>query len=135
MTSILVHQCHQFGQLEMLLIELISPVDLMEGGALAKTIFAGEPTKPNYRNVPCAVFSHPPIGIVGLIEEQAVNEYGDTDAYTTNFRPLKATISGLPDWVFMKLIVCAKSNKVLGLHMCGEDAPEILKDFTSGSPS
>ncbi|PHT86803.1 Glutathione reductase, chloroplastic [Capsicum annuum] len=107
----------------------LTPVALMEGGALAKTIFAGEPTKPDYRNVPCAVFSQPPIGIVGLTEEQAINEYGDIDVYTANFRPLKATISGLPDRVFMKLIVCAKSSKVLGLHMCGEDAPEIVQGF------
>lgn len=58
---------------------------------------------------------------------QAIKEYGDIDVYTANFRPLKATLSGLPDRVFMKLIVCAKSSKVLGLHMCGEDAPEIVQ--------
>ncbi|KAJ8558123.1 hypothetical protein K7X08_004889 [Anisodus acutangulus] len=107
----------------------LTPVALMEGGALAKTIFADEPTKPDYRNVPCAVFSQPPIGLVGLTEEEAIKEYGDIDVYTANFRPLKATISGLPDRVFMKLIVCAKSSKVLGLHMCGEDAPEIVQGF------
>ncbi|XP_060181023.1 glutathione reductase, chloroplastic [Lycium barbarum] len=107
----------------------LTPVALMEGGALAKTIFADEPTKPDYRNVPCAVFSQPPIGLVGLTEEEAIKEYGDIDVYTANFRPLKATISGLPDRVFMKLIVCAKSSKVLGLHMCGDDAPEIVQGF------
>ncbi|MCD9642870.1 hypothetical protein HAX54_029911, partial [Datura stramonium] len=107
----------------------LTPVALMEGGALAKTIFADEPTKPDYRNVPCAVFSQPPIGLVGLTEEEAIKEYGDIDVYTANFRPLKATISGLPDRIFMKLIVCAKSSKVLGLHMCGEDAPEIVQGF------
>ncbi|XP_015087987.1 glutathione reductase, chloroplastic isoform X2 [Solanum pennellii] len=107
----------------------LTPVALMEGGALAKTIFAGEPTKPDYRNVPCAVFSQPPIGLVGLTEEEAIKEYGDVDVYTANFRPLKATLSGLPDRVFMKLVVCAKSSKVLGLHMCGDDAPEIVQGF------
>lgn len=56
-----------------------------------------------------------------------MQEYGDVDVYTANFRPLKATLSGLPDRVFMKLIVCAKTNKVLGLHMCGEDSPEIVQ--------
>ncbi|OMP09831.1 hypothetical protein COLO4_05102 [Corchorus olitorius] len=107
----------------------LTPVALMEGGALAKTLFQNEPTKPDYRAVPSAVFSQPPIGQVGLTEEQAIKEYGDIDVYTANFRPLKATLSGLPDRVFMKLIVCAKTNKVLGLHMCGEDSAEIVQGF------
>lgn len=107
----------------------LTPVALMEGGALAKTIFQNEPTKPSYSAVPCAVFSQPPIGTVGLTEEQAIQEHGDVDIYTANFRPLKATLSGLPDRVFMKLIVCAKTNKVLGLHMCGDDSPEIVQGF------
>ncbi|KAG5080036.1 hypothetical protein JHK86_004110 [Glycine max] len=63
----------------------------------------------------------------GAIE--AVQQYGDIDIFTANFRPLKATLSGLPDRVFMKLVVCAKTNEVLGLHMCGEDAPEIVQIF------
>nr|QIM56759.1 chloroplast glutathione reductase [Morus alba] len=107
----------------------LTPVALMEGGALAKTIFHNEPTKPDYRAIPSAVFSQPPIGQVGLSEEQAVEQYGDVDIFTANFRPLKATLSGLPDRVFMKLVVCAKTNKVVGLHMCGEDSPEIVQGF------
>lgn len=62
---------------------------------------------------------------------EAIQEYGDVDVFTASFRPLKATLSGLPDRVFVKLIVCAKTNKVLGLHMCGEDAPEIMQVSTS----
>lgn len=107
----------------------LTPVALMEGGALAKTLFANEPTKPDFRAVPSAVFSQPPIGQVGLTEEQAVEEFGDVDVFTSNYRPLKATLSGLPDRVFMKMIVCAKTNKVLGLHVCGEDSPEIVQGF------
>ncbi|KAI8011338.1 hypothetical protein LOK49_LG06G00346 [Camellia lanceoleosa] len=107
----------------------LTPVALMEGGALAKTLFRNEPTKPDHRAIPSAVFSQPPIGQVGLTEEQAVNEYGDVDIFTANLRPLKATLSGLPDRIFMELIVCAKTNKVLGLHMCGEDSPEIVQGF------
>lgn len=107
----------------------LTPVALMEGGALAKTLFLNEPTKPDYRAIPSAVFSQPPIGQVGLSEEQAIEQYGDVDIYTSNFRPMKATLSGLPDRVFMKLIVCAKTNKILGLHMCGEDSPEIVQGF------
>jgi glutathione reductase (NADPH) len=107
----------------------LTPVALMEGGALAKTLFLDEPTKPDYRAVPSAVFSQPPIGQVGLSEEDAIKEYGDVDIYTANFKPLKATLSGLPDRVLMKLIVCAKTNKVIGLHMCGEDSAEITQGF------
>ncbi|KAJ4957269.1 hypothetical protein NE237_014052 [Protea cynaroides] len=107
----------------------LTPVALMEGGAFAKTVFGNEPTKPDYSAIPSAVFSQPPIGQVGLTEEQAVQDYGDIDVFTANFRPLKATLSGLPDRVLMKLIVCAKTNKVIGLHMCGDDAPEIIQGF------
>ncbi|KAL9271402.1 Glutathione reductase, chloroplastic-like protein [Drosera capensis] len=107
----------------------LTPVALMEGGALAKTLFANQPTKPDYRAVPSAVFSQPQIGQVGLTEKQAIEKYGDVDIYTANYKPLKATISGLPDRVFMKLIVAAKTDKVLGLHVCGDDAAEMLQGF------
>ncbi|KAG5063092.1 hypothetical protein JHK85_004275 [Glycine max] len=119
----------------------LTPVALMEGEALVKTLFQDNPKNLIIasqlillysllsRAVPSAVFSQPPIGQVGLTEEQAVQQYGDIDIFTANFRPLKATLSGLPDRVFMKLVVCAKTNEVLGLHMCGEDAPEIVQIF------
>lgn len=58
---------------------------------------------------------------------QAIEEYGDVDVFVANFRPLKATLSGLPDRVFMKILVCATTNKVVGVHMCGDDAPEIIQ--------
>ncbi|CAN6302187.1 unnamed protein product [Urochloa humidicola] len=105
----------------------LTPVALMEGGAFVKTLFGNEPTKPDYRAVPSAVFSQPPIGQVGLTEEQAIEEYGDVDVFVANFRPLRATLSGLPDRVLMKIIVCATTNKVVGVHMCGDDAPEIIQ--------
>uniref|UniRef100_A0A0D9XJQ3 glutathione-disulfide reductase n=1 Tax=Leersia perrieri TaxID=77586 RepID=A0A0D9XJQ3_9ORYZ len=57
----------------------------------------------------------------------AIEKYGDVDIYTSNFRPLRATLSGLPDRVYMKVIVCANTDKVIGVHMCGEDAPEIIQ--------
>ncbi|KAL7249076.1 hypothetical protein ACSBR1_011274 [Camellia fascicularis] len=99
----------------------LTPVALMEGGALAKTLFRNEPTKSNHRAIPSAVFSQPPIGQVGLTEEQAVNEYGDVDIFTANFRPLKATLSGLPDRIFMKLIGFAVAVKA-GLTKAELDA-------------
>ncbi|KAG2713525.1 hypothetical protein I3760_04G179800 [Carya illinoinensis] len=106
----------------------LTPVALTEGMALAKTLFKNEPTKPDYRTVPSAVFSsQPPIGQVGITEEKAIQEYGDVDIFKANFKPLKATLSGLPDRIFMKLIVCAKTSKVLGLHLCEEDSPEIVQ--------
>ncbi|PUZ42721.1 hypothetical protein GQ55_9G604900 [Panicum hallii var. hallii] len=105
----------------------LTPVALMEGGAFVKTCFGNEPTKPDYRAVPSAVFSQPPIGQVGLSEEQAIEEYGDVDVFVANFRPLRATLSGLPDRVLMKIIVCAATDKVVGVHMCGDDAPEIIQ--------
>ncbi|CAN6293583.1 unnamed protein product [Urochloa humidicola] len=105
----------------------LTPIALMEAGAIARTIFGNEPTKPDYSSVPSAVFSQPPIGQVGLTEEKAIETHGDVDVYTSNFKPLRATLSGLPDRVYMKVIVCAKTNKVLGVHMCGEDAPEIIQ--------
>ncbi|CAN6441093.1 unnamed protein product [Victoria cruziana] len=105
----------------------LTPVALMEGSAFAKTVFGNKPSKPDYSAAPSAVFSQPPIGAVGLTEEQAIKEYGDVDVYTANFRPLKATLSGLPDRVLMKIIVDVKTNKVVGVHMCGEDSPEILQ--------
>ncbi|KAG6670740.1 hypothetical protein I3843_Q041400 [Carya illinoinensis] len=105
----------------------LTPVALTEGMALAKTLFKNEPTKRDYRTVPSAVFSsQPPIGQVGITEEQAIQEYGDVDIFTANFKPLKATLSGLPDRIFMKLIVCAKTSKV-PLHLCEEDSPEIVQ--------
>ncbi|XP_066340301.1 glutathione reductase, chloroplastic-like [Miscanthus floridulus] len=105
----------------------LTPVALMEAGAIARTIFGNEPTRADYSAVPSAVFSQPPIGHVGLTEDEATETYGDIDIYISNFKPLRVTLSGLPDRVFMKVIVCAKTNKVLGVHMCGEDAPEIIQ--------
>ncbi|CAM6122559.1 unnamed protein product [Calypogeia fissa] len=107
----------------------LTPVAIMEGMAFAKTAFDNEPTKPDHRFVPSAVFTDPPIGTVGLTEAEALKEFGDIDVYTSNFRPMKATISGLSDRTFMKIIVDVSTDKVVGLHLCGSDAPEMLQGF------
>lgn len=107
----------------------LTPVALMEGMAMAKTAFGNEPTKPDYRFIASAVFTQPPIGTVGYTEEQAVEKFGDVDVYTSTFRPMKATLSGLPEKTFMKMIVDASSDKVVGIHMCGDETPEILQGF------
>ncbi|KAF9610763.1 hypothetical protein IFM89_024619 [Coptis chinensis] len=104
----------------------LSPVALMEGSCFSKTVFGGQPSKPDYRDVPCAVFCIPPLSVVGLIEEQAVEQAkGDILIFTSTFNPMKNTISGRQEKTMMKLIVNAETDKVLGASMCGEDAAEI----------
>ncbi|KAJ8425656.1 hypothetical protein Cgig2_015324 [Carnegiea gigantea] len=117
----------QTGAIEVLLVA--SRGSLMLFFQASSGFCEGKLSPRRTRAVPSAVFSQPPIGQVGLTEEQAIERYGDVDIFTANFRPLKATLSGLPDRVFMKLLVCANTNKVIGLHMCGEDAPEIVQGF------
>jgi glutathione reductase (NADPH) len=107
----------------------LTPVALMEGMALAKTIFGNEPTKPDYSFIPSAVFTQPPIGTVGYTEEKAIEEFGDIDVYTSSFRPMKVTLSGLPEKTFVKIIVDATTDKVVGIHMCGDGSPEIMQGF------
>lgn len=105
----------------------LTPVALMEGMALAKTLFDDSPTEPDHRNVASAVFSQPPLASVGLTEEAAVQEFGDIDIFTSTFRPLKNTVSGNEGRAFMKLIVESKTDEVVGVHMVGEDCAEIMQ--------
>jgi glutathione reductase (NADPH) len=82
----------------------------------------------DHNDVPTAVFSNPPIGTVGLTEEQARQQYGeDTDVYVARFKPMKNTLSGREERTLMKLVVDGKSQRVLGCHMLGPDAPEIIQ--------
>ncbi|KAK6914263.1 FAD/NAD(P)-binding domain [Dillenia turbinata] len=106
----------------------LTPVALMEGTCFAKTVFGGEPTKPDYSNVPCAVFCNPPLSIVGLSEEQAIEQAkGDILVFTSSFNPMKNTISGRQEKTVMKLVVDGETDKVLGASICGPDAPEIMQ--------
>ncbi len=104
----------------------LTPVAIAEGRALAETLFNRNPTKMDHTNVPSAVFSQPPIGTVGLSEASA-RALGDIDVYRTVFRPMKHTISGRDERTLMKLIVDRTSGRVLGAHMVGPDAPEIIQ--------
>merc|ERR1712182_178935 len=88
-------------------------------GALAATLFKDQPTKPNHENVASAVFTQPPVATMGLTEEQAVSEFGDVDVFTSDFRPIKNVLSGSAERSFMKIVVDAKSDKVVGVHMVG----------------
>ncbi|GAB2267250.1 hypothetical protein Dimus_002236 [Dionaea muscipula] len=106
----------------------LTPVALMEGTCFAKSVFGGESSKPDYSNIPCAVFCIPPLSVVGLSEEQAIEQAnGDILVYTSTFTPMKYTISGRQEKTLMKLVVDAETDKVLGASMCGPDAPEIMQ--------
>ncbi|KAI3743125.1 hypothetical protein L1987_60828 [Smallanthus sonchifolius] len=106
----------------------LTPVALMEGTMFAKTVFGNEPSKPDHSNVPCAVFCIPPLSVVGLSEEQAIEQLsGDILVFTSTFNPMKNTISGRQEKTLMKLIVSAETDKVVGASMCGPDAAEIMQ--------
>ena len=79
--------------------------------------------------MPCAVFSQPPVSVVGLSEEDAIDKGYEIEIFTSNFKPLKHTISGNNERSFMKLVVERESNTVLGAHMIGSDAPEIMQSI------
>lgn len=105
----------------------LTPVAIAEGAAFAQTEFNNNPTKVDHGNFPTAVFSSPPIGTVGLTEEEARVTYGEIDVYVSRFRPMKYTLSGRDEQTFMKLIVDQKTDVVVGCHMMGLDAPEIAQ--------
>ncbi|MCB0130267.1 MAG: glutathione-disulfide reductase [Caldilineaceae bacterium] len=107
----------------------LTPVALAEGMALAKTLFADQPTKPDYRYIPTAIFSQPPAATVGYTEAQARAEFGDVDIYKTSFRPMQHTLSGRDEQTMMKLVVDPVSDRVVGLHMVGPQAGEIVQGF------
>ena len=105
----------------------LTPVAIAEGRAIAETLFNNNPIKMDHADVPSAVFSQPPIGAVGLTEEQARQKYGEVDVYMARFKPMKNTLSGREERTLMKLVVDARSDRVLGCHMLGPDAPEIVQ--------
>jgi glutathione reductase (NADPH) len=105
----------------------LTPMATAVGHALADTVFGNKPRQASYENVPAAVFSSPPIGTVGLTEEQAAAR-GPVDIYLTRFTPMRHTISKREGRkTVMKLIVDQASQKILGAHMLGEDAAEIMQ--------
>jgi glutathione reductase (NADPH) len=106
---------------------MLTPVAIAEGMALANTLFNNKPTKPSYLNVPTAVFSTPNCGTVGLTEQEARSRNIRFDLYRTAFKPLKHTLTGRDERTMMKLIVDQATDKVLGCHMVGPDAGEIIQ--------
>lgn len=106
---------------------MLTPVAIAEGMALANTLFNDSPMRPNYLNVPTAVFSTPPCGTVGLTEQQARAGNFAFDIYKSIFKPLKHTLTGRDERTMMKLIVDRATDRVLGCHMVGADAGEIIQ--------
>ena len=111
----------------------LTPVALAEAMALVDRLFGPAPGKParamDYANIPTAVFTHPPIGTVGLTEQQAREQFGAIQVFRSDFKPLKHTLSGATERTLVKLIVDAASDRVVGLHMVGADAGEIVQGF------
>lgn len=106
---------------------MLTPVAIAEGMAVANTLFDNKPTKPGYLNVPTAVFSTPNCGTVGLTEQEARQKHFQVDIYRSSFRPLKHTLTGRDERTMMKLVVDAATDRVLGCHMVGPDAGEIVQ--------
>ena len=105
----------------------LTPVAIREGNAVAQTLFGARPVSVTHNNIPSAVFSQPPIGTVGDTEAQALAKYGQVEVYQSSFRPMKHTLSGRSEKSYMKLLVEPKTQKVVGVHMVGSDAPEIIQ--------
>ena len=105
----------------------LTPVAIHEAMAFVRTVFEDDPTPVDHTNVPTAVFSQPEIGSVGLTESKALAEGFAIDVYKSNFRPLKNTLSGRDERALFKLVVDAKTDRVLGCHLFGPEAAEIVQ--------
>jgi glutathione reductase (NADPH) len=105
----------------------LTPVAIREGAAFAESEFNNNPTTVDYTFIPKAVFAQPPIGSVGYAEHEARREFGQVDIYKTDFRPMKNTLSGSEARTMMKVVVAASSQKVVGVHIVGEGAPEMIQ--------
>ncbi len=106
----------------------LTPVAIAEGMCIANNLFTSRPKrKLSYRNVPTAVFCQPDIGTVGLTEQAARAQLNDVDVYESTFRPMKHTVSGRSERTLMKLVVNPVDDRVVGVHMAGPDAGEIVQ--------
>jgi glutathione reductase (NADPH) len=105
----------------------LTPVAIREGHAFADTVFGKMPTRVDHRDVPTAVFSEPECGVIGLTEAEACRDLAKVDIYKTSFRPMKATLAGRDTRTFMKLVVDGDSDRVVGCHIVGPDAGEMIQ--------
>ena len=109
----------------------LTPLAIHEGDCLARTLFGGRPTAPSWEPLATAVFGHPPIGVVGLGESEARERYGDVACFVGRFRPLELSLTGDTERTLVKVIVERATDRVVGLHVVGEDAPEIVQGFAA----
>jgi glutathione reductase (NADPH) len=105
----------------------LTPVAIREAQAFADTLFGNKPTTVDYDCIPSAVFSHPPLAGVGMTESQARDKLGAVRIYTADFRPMKHVMAGRNERALYKVIVDDANDKIVGAHMIGPDAPEILQ--------
>jgi glutathione reductase (NADPH) len=105
----------------------LTPVAIREGHAFADTVFGGKPTPVDHSDVPTAVFSEPEVGAIGLTETDACRTLSRVDIYKTTFRPMKATLSGRDTRTLMKLVVDGHTDRVVGCHIVGPDAAEMIQ--------
>jgi glutathione reductase (NADPH) len=105
----------------------LTPVAIREGHAFADTVFGNKPTRVDHADVPTAVFSEPELGTIGLTQAQACATLAKVDIYKTMFRPMKATLAGRDTRVFMKLVVDGTTGRVVGCHIVGADAGEMIQ--------
>ena len=108
----------------------LTPVAIRQGAAVANSLFGPSRVFADLELVPSAVFSQPPIGTVGLSEVEALEKYDEVDIYQSRFRPLRHALSGREERTLMKLVVVTATQRVVGLHMVGSDAPEIVQGLT-----
>lgn len=105
----------------------LTPVATRDGALLARTLFGGSRVAVDHAYVPSAVFSQPEVATVGLTEADARHAHGDVDIYRTSFKALRHTLSGRDERTLMKLVVARDSQRVVGAHMVGRDAGEIIQ--------
>ena len=105
----------------------LTPVAIREGAAFAATVFGGQPTAYDHTDIASAVFTQPPVGSVGLSEAEARKKFASVDIYKTSFRPMKASFSNDASRMMMKLVVDGETDRVLGVHIVGPDAPEMIQ--------
>jgi glutathione reductase (NADPH) len=105
----------------------LTPVAISDGHAFADSVFGGTPRPVDHINVPTAVFSEPEVGVIGLTETRALKRLAKVDIYKTTFRPMKATLAGRDTRTFMKLVVDGTTDRVIGCHIVGADAAEMIQ--------
>ncbi|HEY8035522.1 MAG TPA: glutathione-disulfide reductase [Methylobacter sp.] len=105
----------------------LTPVALAEGVALVNKLYGDQSRPVDYDNIPTAVFCQPNVGTVGLTEAQAREKYPDIDIYKTRFTPMRNTLSGIDEKTLIKMVVVRSTDRVVGIHMVGPDAPEIIQ--------